>query len=438
MKMPAKCFLSALCLIFSAFPLFAAPDMLILQRDIVVEDGNAAGTTEANAASTGNSAFTAQGVHLYIRKKNGIESVMLVETTKDPSGKADNFSYRALEYNAINGNEIRYLDGKVLDSKYAKYSLISSTVVTHPKLGECFHIYIPPVVEYGYPWSRHGTVQIGKGMFINIRTFSKKYGDYAGEFADNPFMFDLGSVVTQKVETTATPVAEPAPVKDEVQPPVTKPVALTLTDDYNPKAATTFGEIAKKGNGLLRFSKGPETLPQDVLDSMKAINPRDTVDVVFAIDTTGSMKDDMETLRKVWVPQLLLALTEFGDVRLGLLLYRDYGDSYNHNGLPVKFFDFTTNMDQFIKNLDSVVIHGNEGGDVPEAVYEALYASLALYKWRPTAQKKIILIGDAEPHPVPRGTKKYTQKMVLSLAEKEKITLDCIIVPDDKSSSRGR
>ncbi len=91
------------------------------------------------------------------------------------------------------------------------------------------------------------------------------------------------------------------------------------------------------------------------------------------------MKDDMETLRKVWIPKLLEELKQFGDVRLGLLLYRDYGDNYNYKNLPVKYFSFTSNAAQFTKNLGTVKIKGNEGGDVPEAVYEALFASLSFY-----------------------------------------------------------
>ena len=414
-------------------------DMLILQSDIIVEAKNAPGTTEANDEASGKNTIKTKGVNIYIRKKSGIESVMLVETTKDPNGKQDNYAYRALEYNTINGDEIRYLDGKVLDSKYGKYSLISSTVVNHPALGKCFHIYIPPVVEYGYSWARHGTVEIGKGMFINIRTFSRKYGDYTGKFADNPFMFDFAEiqkkapppVVEKKVE-------EPQPKVEPEPKPIKEPIVLTLTDDYNPEAADKFNEIAKKGQGLLRYSKGPETLPEDLIETLDAINPKDKVDVVFAIDTTGSMKDDIETLRKEWVPKLIEQLKDFGDLRLGLLIYRDYGDNYSCRGLPVKFFAFTNDISIFKRNLNSVVIHGNEGGDVPEAVYEALYGSINFFKWREDAQKKVILIGDAEPHPTPRGSKKITQDEVLSLAKENKITLDCIIVPDDKSSSRGR
>ena len=68
------------------------------------------------------------GYHLYIKKLPRIMSVLLTETTKDPNGKADNYAYRTKEYNPINGDEVRYLDGKPLVSEGAKYSLVDSTV----------------------------------------------------------------------------------------------------------------------------------------------------------------------------------------------------------------------------------------------------------------------------------------------------------------------
>ena len=57
------------------------------------------------------------GSNLFIRKKPGLESVMLTETTKDPLGKEDNYAYRAREWNPVNGDEKRILDGDFLDSK---------------------------------------------------------------------------------------------------------------------------------------------------------------------------------------------------------------------------------------------------------------------------------------------------------------------------------
>lgn len=422
-----KKFLFYFVLIFISPVLLLAQNspLLILKDDIRLE-------------SAGTKFSDSEGYHLFIRKKSGIESVMLTETTKDPTGAKDNYAYRALEFNKINGNEKRYLNGKPLESDFAKYSLIDSTPEKDEQFGYAFHIFIPSEIAYGYEWSRHGTVKIGKGTFINIRSFSKKYADYTGSFLDNPFMFDLGKPVQKKVIETPPPVKEEIPpvVEVEVIPePVEEPIVLT--DDYNPVAAAAFSDIAGFNGGEICYSKGPETLVDDIMASLERISFKQNVDVVFAIDTTGSMKDDVQKLREEWIPRLVASLKDYGNLRIGLLLYRDYNDTYRLMGLPVKRFDFTDKIDVFTKNLNGFVIYGNEGGDIPEAVYEALYASLSFYKWRQDAFRKIILIGDAEPHPTPRGTGKYTKQLVADTAKTKGIVIDAIIVPDDKSG-RGR
>ena len=375
---------------------------------------------------TGTAFDDVTGYHLYVKKLPAVESIMLVETTKDPSGKEDNYAYRATEFNEINGNEVRYLNGKVLESDFSKFSLIDSTPEPDEQFGEAFHIYIPYRMVYGYPWSRNGTVTIGRGTFINIRSFAKKYGDYSGEYYDNAYMFDLGTPVVIHKEKPA-PVEE---VPEEIPEPEPVPV---LTDDYNPVASEKFGEISE----FLTYSKGPETIVEDIMSALEAINPKRKADVVFAIDATGSMKDDIEQLRKEWVPRLITGLKEFDEIRLGLLLYRDYGDNFKFKGLPVKFFDFTYDIDEFEANLNGFVIKGTEGGDIPEAVYEAMYASMEFYKWQPDAVKKIILIGDAEPHPRPRASGKYSKDLILKMSAEKDISIDAIITPDDKGK-RGR
>lgn len=438
------------------------------------------------------------GYHLYIRKKPGIESVMLTETTKDPSGTQDNYAYRALEYNPINGDEIRYLNGKPLQSEYSKYSLIDSTAEKDEEFGEAFHIYIPSEIEYGYEWTRHGKVKINRGTFINIRSFSKKYGDYTGTFSDNPFMFDLGKIPPKKQEPKVQKLPQPLPqpepeppvlqlpeepqVKEETPPIEEKPLppppppveeeplppppaeeepapqpeeepqieeeikeetppqkeeSIVLTDDYNPVAAASFTDIANFNEGEMCISKGPDSIIDDITASLERISPKEKTDVIFAIDTTGSMKDDVQKLREEWIPRLTEQIKQFGDLRIGLLLYRDYNDTYRLMGLPVKRYEFTNDINVFTKNLNSFVIYGNEGGDIPEAVYEALYAGLTFYRWRSDAYKKIILIGDAEPHPTPRGTGKYSKELVYDTAKSKNVVIDTIIVPDDKSA-RGR
>ena len=87
--------------------------------------------------------------------------------------------------------------------------------------------------------------------------------------------------------------------------------------------------------------------------------------------------------------------------------------------------------------MNSFTIRGKEGGDIPEAVYEGLFAALDFYSWDEDAVRKIILVGDAEPHPVPRGTGRYTKKLVEETASKKNVSITAIITPDEKER-RGR
>lgn len=400
---------------------------------------------------TGDSDSDIIGYNLFIEKTPALQSVMLTETTKDPEMKEPNYAYRAETYNSTNGDEKRILDGKFLESNYSKYSLISSTIVDDSQFKKAFHIYIPRKMIYGYPWARNGEVIIGKGTFINIRAFEKPYCDYSGAFYDNPYMFDF-QLTKKRTEPPAEEPAElpppPQPIFHEetqaiIEPPMQEvikeeditpePKQVVLTDDYNPETARKFNEFSL----TLTYSKGPDTIVDDIMNILDNLPIKNRADIVFAIDATGSMKDDIEKLRNEWIPRLDEWVKKYRQIRVGLLLYRDYPDAYRYKGIPIKFFDFTTNIENFKGNLNGFTIKGTEGGDIPEAVYEALYGSIMFYKWDKNALRKVILIGDAPPHPHPRNSGMYSKELVQRLAKEKEISIDSIITPDDKSR-RGR
>lgn len=370
------------------------------------------------------------GYHLYVKKLPNVNSILLTETTKDPEGKSDSYAYRAQEYNSINGDEIRYLDGKKLESEGAKYSLVDSTPENTSFFGPAFHIYIPETIVYGYEWSRNGQITIGKGTFINIRSFEKPYADYTGDYMDSPFMFDLKVTkrVVKKPAPKPAPKVQPKPDPEPINEPepVDEPETV-LTDDYNPVASEKFKEFSDD----IIYSKGPETIIEDIRGLLADIEDKDNLDLVFAIDATGSMKNDLDKLKTDMYPLLTELFGNTPGARVGLLFYRDYGDTFKYMDLPVKVFPFTSNFTSFSKNLNSIRIYGKEGGDIPEAVYEAMYASCEFYSWRNTAQKKIILIGDAEPHPTPRGIGRYSKDYVMGIAESRKIKIHSILLPKE-------
>ncbi len=355
------------------------------------------------------------GWDLYVRKKEGLESILLTETTRGSDPQATNYSYRAKEYNSVNGDEIRLLDGEVLKSEYSRYSLVDSTAQSDDFFGQSFHIYIPTTLLYGYPWSRNGEIPIGLGTFVNIRGFEKKYADYTGTFEDNPYMFDF--IAPPKIEE---------PIVEEPEIEVPKPI---LTNIYSSKAVEAFDEIS---NGMMIYSKGPETIVEDVMKSFNEIPKNKPADVVFAIDATGSMWDDIDRLKKELVPALTEELKTRYDVRLGLLFYRDFSDNFRFQGLPVQLSPFTENENVFFSKLNNMSIRQGSflGGDIPEAVYEALYASMRYYTWNKDSNKKIILIGDAEPHESPRGVYGVSKETVDEMSKMYDITIDCIITPN--------
>jgi Mg-chelatase subunit ChlD len=119
------------------------------------------------------------------------------------------------------------------------------------------------------------------------------------------------------------------------------------------------------------------------------------VEVVFALDTTGSMSGLIDgAKRKIWsIAQFVAQGQPKPDVRIGLVAYRDIGDAY-----VTRFYDLSDDLDTVFEHLSSFEAGG--GGDTPEHVSKALYEAVYKTSWTQdqTALKQIYLVGDAPPH----------------------------------------
>ena len=116
------------------------------------------------------------------------------------------------------------------------------------------------------------------------------------------------------------------------------------------------------------------------------------VDVVFAVDTTGSMGGLIEgAKRTVWsIATHIKEIDPQADIHVGLVAYRDLGDDY-----VTKDFALTSDMDAVFAELSAYRAAG--GGDTPEDVDAALYDAVHKMQWRDGAKKLIFLVGDAPP-----------------------------------------
>ena len=341
------------------------------------------------------------GYHLYVRSKPGLGSVLLTESTKDPSGQEANYAYRSPAWNPVNGDEKRLLDGVFIAPEKKLWSLIDSTPGPDPVFGMAFHIFIPWVVEWGYSWSRSGSTFIHDGTFVSVRAFALPYADYRGAFADNPYLVRL----TQK------PRAAP--------PPPAAPEAKPDASIYIPQTVDAFSKIAEDGKGKSFLAAGPEDIGP-IIASILDASPGGSIDIVICIDTTDSMTDDIAAV-KAMVPGLVAErIKGYSRVRIGLVLYKDYFEEY-----VVKPYPFTTSVPSFQSVVNSIRVGG--GRDIPEAVYEALYEAVTDFPWE-ADKKMVILIGDAPPHPLPRG--RIDQAMVEAEAARKGVLVNTIILPN--------
>lgn len=118
------------------------------------------------------------------------------------------------------------------------------------------------------------------------------------------------------------------------------------------------------------------------------------IEVVFVLDTTGSMSGLLEGAKqKIWsIASKIATGSPTPDLRVGLVGYRDKGDAY-----VTRKFDLTDDLDVMYDHLRAFKAEG--GGDTPEHVGRALGEAVRDLSWStgPKVLKMIYLVGDAPP-----------------------------------------
>jgi Mg-chelatase subunit ChlD len=196
--------------------------------------------------------------------------------------------------------------------------------------------------------------------------------------------------------------------------------------------ALTAGGIAlypsmKNWAALVEVPQAPQIETQPIIPSEVLHKPR--VEVVFALDTTGSMGGLIRAAReKIWSIATTLAQAQPApEIRMGLVAYRDRGDAY-----VTRVVDLSSDLDTVYARLMAFRAEG--GGDGPESVNQALSDAVERISWSqdPNAYKVIFLVGDAPPHMDYQNDVKYPRSLVQAKARG--IVVNAILAGDSKET----
>jgi len=234
-------------------------------------------------------------------------------------------------------------------------------------------------------------------------------------------------------------ISRPAKDKDIVIPPGVRQDWDGIADSSGAMGSSRFrvgsmgGEVGGRGLStqyLYPFYPGTSPQRRSGTDEFAHILPalargilqqatQKKMDIVFVIDTTGSMRDNVQGVKE-YIHYFLEPIEEKGfDAALGLVEFTDL------EAREAKVVGLTRNPKKFRKWLDKTKFFGGE--DIPESGYEALIAALEGIDFRDSVQKFFIFISDASQHDLDYdGRSRYSLDRIIARLNDEGVRVDVV------------
>ena len=130
----------------------------------------------------------------------------------------------------------------------------------------------------------------------------------------------------------------------------------------------------------------------DVIDLENDFTLSNKIEIMFVVDATGSMGDEMAYIKSEIIDVIGKVKERNPDslVNLAMMVYRDKNDFY-----VTKYSDFTTDIEAQQKWFANQTASG--GGDTPEAVQTAMKEAVEK-QWSEDSTKLIVHVADAPSH----------------------------------------
>ena len=238
-------------------------------------------------------------------------------------------------------------------------------------------------------------------------------------------------VSTSILSFQSGPEMKPAPPRIEAKP-TAPPDKLTDGEvSFNLKTPLPGGRIVKSmgifgtyyayGNesGEGQVFGGFQMLMRRLGSSISSRTSRGKLDLVFIIDTSGSMRDNIRGIRAYIVDLLNILKGEGYDLGLGLVTFADARIE------RIEARGITTDTEEFRNQLFEIRTEG--GGDQPESTYEAIMAAVERINYRWFSKPYFVLATDAPMHDRDiDGESRYSLDYVIETLRRKKIKMDVL------------
>ncbi len=166
-------FVSIMTALFFASQVRSFTDLSLSADDIIIQKG------------------TEDTIDLWIRQKNGIESVLITRQIIDYGSGTGHYACIDPRSLLASEGELRVADGVFLGGDEKGYPLVDSTTEYHPKLGNAYHLILPREILYQSGDGAYHAVTLYHGAPLTVTAFRKDFADYRGEYRINPFTLHI-------------------------------------------------------------------------------------------------------------------------------------------------------------------------------------------------------------------------------------------------------
>ncbi|MCK9407535.1 MAG: vWA domain-containing protein [Bacteriovoracaceae bacterium] len=180
---------------------------------------------------------------------------------------------------------------------------------------------------------------------------------------------------------------------------------------YDPLCDSTGGEYSKAGTPTIALEK-----IEDYIGDM----PQDSIDLVFMLDATGSMSDDILEVKKKL--SSIIAVLSGKYARISMVMFRD------------------KNVDSvwYARNTNNLIAAGSSelpaflgtiqptgGGDFPESMFDAAHKTITELQWK---SKGRLLVVMTDAGPLTGSKTQYTLQNITDLCIEKKVVPFVVLV----------